>query len=67
MGAKPLVKGSCAVCKTSYSPEWRKGLNGERNLCNACGIKLRKMKDEEKALGSDYVPSQHGSLNAILN
>ena len=28
----------CSVCGTTSSPEWRRGLDGIRNVCNACGI-----------------------------
>ncbi|KAL5044751.1 hypothetical protein BDW71DRAFT_208879 [Aspergillus fruticulosus] len=29
----------CMVCGTSDSPEWRKGPEGPKTLCNACGCK----------------------------
>jgi DNA-directed RNA polymerase subunit RPC12/RpoP len=29
----------CADCGTSDSPEWRKGPEGPKTLCNACGCK----------------------------
>ncbi|KAI9102433.1 hypothetical protein DFS34DRAFT_391434 [Phlyctochytrium arcticum] len=32
----------CAQCQTSYSPEWRKGPDNQRNLCNACGLRYAK-------------------------
>jgi hypothetical protein len=28
---------ACASCGTTNSPEWRKGPNGTKSLCNACG------------------------------
>lgn len=30
----------CTDCGTLDSPEWRKGPNGPKSLCNACGCKL---------------------------
>ena len=30
----------CDDCATADSPEWRKGPNGPKTLCNACGCKL---------------------------
>jgi hypothetical protein len=30
----------CTDCGTSDSPEWRKGPDGPKTLCNACGCKL---------------------------
>ncbi|KAJ6171166.1 hypothetical protein N7470_000233 [Penicillium chermesinum] len=36
----------CSDCQTADSPEWRKGPNGPKTLCNACG--LRWSKKEKK-------------------
>ncbi|KAJ5296026.1 hypothetical protein PENANT_c021G08370 [Penicillium antarcticum] len=36
----------CGDCGTADSPEWRKGPNGPKTLCNACG--LRWSKKEKK-------------------
>ncbi|KAL7422207.1 hypothetical protein Q5752_002853 [Cryptotrichosporon argae] len=33
----------CSGCGTRVSPEWRKGENGIKDLCNACGLKLARM------------------------
>jgi PAS domain S-box-containing protein len=41
----------CTDCGTLDSPEWRKGPNGPKTLCNACG--LRWAKKEKKVKGSD--------------
>jgi hypothetical protein len=32
----------CDICNTSDTPEWRKGPNGPRTLCNACGLRYSK-------------------------
>lgn len=40
----------CTDCGTLDSPEWRKGPNGPKTLCNACG--LRWAKKEKKRTGS---------------
>ncbi|KAJ5136286.1 hypothetical protein N7448_004840 [Penicillium atrosanguineum] len=37
---------TCGDCGTADSPEWRKGPNGPKTLCNACG--LRWSKKEKK-------------------
>lgn len=29
----------CGVCGTKETPQWRRGPNGKRSLCNACGVK----------------------------
>jgi DNA-directed RNA polymerase subunit RPC12/RpoP len=30
----------CMHCSTLVSPEWRKGPDGPKTLCNACGCRL---------------------------
>ncbi|KAF2016860.1 hypothetical protein BU24DRAFT_459978 [Aaosphaeria arxii CBS 175.79] len=32
----------CLFCSTIESPEWRKGPNGQKTLCNACGLRWSK-------------------------
>ena len=32
----------CADCRTTDSPEWRKGPLGAKSLCNACGLRYAK-------------------------
>ncbi|KAI8887791.1 GATA-domain-containing protein [Backusella circina FSU 941] len=32
----------CTDCGTTESPEWRKGPNGPKTLCNACGLRWSK-------------------------
>lgn len=42
----------CFHCKSNITPEWRRGPDGDRTLCNACGLfysKLIKRYGEEKA------------------
>ncbi|EON69122.1 hypothetical protein W97_08308 [Coniosporium apollinis CBS 100218] len=47
--------GRCHSCNRAETPEWRRGPDGARTLCNACGLhyaKLtRKMNGERKSLG----------------
>ena len=38
---KAARDGECAKCGTTTTPQWRCGLSGEKNLCNACGVKYR--------------------------
>lgn len=33
----------CANCKTMDAPEWRRGPDGARSLCNACGLFYKKL------------------------
>ncbi|KAI9682903.1 MAG: blue light receptor [Trizodia sp. TS-e1964] len=44
----------CTDCGTLDSPEWRKGPNGPKTLCNACG--LRWAKKEKKRTESHGPP-----------
>lgn len=47
---KPINK--CHRCGTTETPEWRRGPNGVRTLCNACGLyhaKLVKRKGAQVA------------------
>lgn len=52
----------CTDCGTLDSPEWRKGPNGPKTLCNACG--LRWAKKEKKRTGS---MSAVGGGNTVLS
>ncbi|KAG0022519.1 hypothetical protein BGZ82_011006, partial [Podila clonocystis] len=43
--------GRCLSCDSSDTPEWRRGPDGARTLCNACGLhyaKLLKRQNEQK-------------------
>ncbi|KAI7867543.1 hypothetical protein BDF14DRAFT_1726232 [Spinellus fusiger] len=42
----------CTDCGTANSPEWRKGPQGPKTLCNACG--LRWAKKNKSYLKTDY-------------
>ncbi|KND02151.1 uncharacterized protein SPPG_09046 [Spizellomyces punctatus DAOM BR117] len=50
---KPRVEAltQCAQCHTSYSPEWRKGPDNQRNLCNACGLRYAKAMRNRASIG----------------
>ncbi|KAJ5544081.1 MADB protein [Penicillium frequentans] len=37
----------CALCRVTESPEWRKGPEGKRNLCNRCGLRWSKSLRQE--------------------
>lgn len=37
----------CALCRVTESPEWRKGPEGKRNLCNRCGLRWSKSSRQE--------------------
>jgi hypothetical protein len=55
----------CASCGASNSPEWRKGPDGTKSLCNACGLRFsrnisRVRKREERALLAAEVAANGG-------
>ncbi|MCJ1253675.1 blue light receptor [Lignoscripta atroalba] len=50
----------CTDCGTLDSPEWRKGPNGPKTLCNACG--LRWAKKEKKRHGTGQQQQQQPPL-----
>ncbi|KAJ2390668.1 hypothetical protein H4S02_001727, partial [Coemansia sp. RSA 2611] len=57
--AEAALPNTCRSCGISETPEWRRGPDGARTLCNACGLhyaKLNKKRATETALpaaGSD--------------
>ncbi|KAL4921983.1 hypothetical protein BDW62DRAFT_208141 [Aspergillus aurantiobrunneus] len=57
---KAAPPGRCHSCNRAETPEWRRGPDGARTLCNACGLhyaKLtRKMGAKQAGLGSNLKP-----------
>ncbi|KAI4229242.1 MAG: hypothetical protein L6R36_000990, partial [Xanthoria steineri] len=49
--------GRCHSCNRAETPEWRRGPDGARTLCNACGLHYAKLT--RKQMGSK--PSASGS------
>ncbi|KAL0090851.1 GATA-type zinc finger transcription factor [Phycomyces blakesleeanus] len=37
----------CVRCNTSSSPEWRRGPNGHKTLCNACGLRYSRLLSKQ--------------------
>ncbi|KAF2139837.1 uncharacterized protein K452DRAFT_274311 [Aplosporella prunicola CBS 121167] len=40
----------CTDCGTLDSPEWRKGPNGPKTLCNACGLRWAKKEKKRQSM-----------------
>ncbi|KAK9170516.1 hypothetical protein Syun_002656 [Stephania yunnanensis] len=40
----------CTKCHTSDTPMWRKGPDGSKSLCNACGLRFRKELKRKKEM-----------------
>ncbi|KAI9858435.1 MAG: hypothetical protein M1824_004302 [Vezdaea acicularis] len=43
--------GRCHSCNRAETPEWRRGPDGARTLCNACGLHYAKLTRKTKASG----------------
>ncbi|KZF24317.1 hypothetical protein L228DRAFT_94271 [Xylona heveae TC161] len=46
----------CTDCGTLDSPEWRKGPNGPKTLCNACGLRWAKKEKKRTVSGNQPPP-----------
>ncbi|TFK27755.1 GATA-domain-containing protein, partial [Coprinopsis marcescibilis] len=45
--------GKCHSCNIRETPEWRRGPDGARTLCNACGLHYAKMMRRKDKNGGD--------------
>ncbi|RUS22514.1 hypothetical protein BC937DRAFT_88657 [Endogone sp. FLAS-F59071] len=52
--------GRCHSCNISETPEWRRGPDGARTLCNACGLHFAKLT-RKRALQNPSSPSDTSS------
>ncbi|KAI7864492.1 GATA zinc finger-domain-containing protein [Spinellus fusiger] len=53
-----MIGQRCHSCNTTNTPEWRRGPDGARTLCNACGLHYSKLLRK----GSFMVQSRHAKL-----
>ncbi|KAI7887499.1 GATA-domain-containing protein [Lichtheimia hyalospora FSU 10163] len=51
-------QGRCHACNSSETPEWRRGPDGARTLCNACGLHYAKMERKRAAAAAVQEQSQ---------
>ncbi|KAF9522317.1 hypothetical protein CPB83DRAFT_899754 [Crepidotus variabilis] len=57
--------GKCHSCNIRETPEWRRGPDGARTLCNACGLHYAKlMRKQSKATNGDAPPIDLETLRA---
>ncbi|OJD15440.1 hypothetical protein AJ78_04315 [Emergomyces pasteurianus Ep9510] len=54
---KAAPPGRCHSCNRAETPEWRRGPDGARTLCNACGLHYAKLT---RKLASNNKPSTLG-------
>ncbi|KAJ3776065.1 hypothetical protein FB446DRAFT_722680 [Lentinula raphanica] len=45
---RPTGLLKCSSCKTTSSPEWRKGPSGKKELCNACGLRYARSRAKKE-------------------
>jgi hypothetical protein len=70
--ARAAPPGRCHSCKRSETPEWRRGPDGARTLCNACGLHYAKLTkkmgtNNKAALGSSNLrPKNLGTTTTPL-
>ncbi|OJJ36518.1 hypothetical protein ASPWEDRAFT_49993 [Aspergillus wentii DTO 134E9] len=58
---KAAPPGRCHSCNRAETPEWRRGPDGARTLCNACGLHYAKLTrkmgaNKASSLGSNLKP-----------
>lgn len=44
---------ACVECGTQETPEWRRGPQGKKSLCNACGLRYAKRKRHDSKAQND--------------
>ncbi|ORZ11064.1 hypothetical protein BCR42DRAFT_440660 [Absidia repens] len=49
-----MIGQQCHSCHTSETPEWRRGPDGARTLCNACGLHYSKLLRKESVTVASY-------------
>jgi hypothetical protein len=57
-GKRPQFRGRCHSCNISETPEWRRGPDGARTLCNACGLhyaKLARKQQENRGMSNNLL------------
>lgn len=59
--AKELI---CNHCRSRSSPEWRRGPDGKRTLCNACGIFFSKLLRKYSADKARSIMAERKDLDA---
>jgi hypothetical protein len=66
--AAPSSSGElfCRACGETQTCEWRRGPDGYKSLCNACGIHFAKIVKKEESASSSYKPKTV-SLGMLLN
>ncbi|CAO3599885.1 unnamed protein product [Absidia cylindrospora] len=62
-GKRATFQGRCHSCNISETPEWRRGPDGARTLCNACGLHYAKLARKKVAAATAAAASSTTSLD----
>ena len=57
----------CTDCGTLDSPEWRRGPNGPKTLCNACGLRWAKKEKKKGGQGGAEDGGRSGDNTVMSN
>ncbi|CAO3636347.1 unnamed protein product [Cunninghamella blakesleeana] len=66
-GKRANFQGRCHSCNISETPEWRRGPDGARTLCNACGLHYAKLTRKKAAAAAAAAVGNHTSLTKDAN
>jgi PAS domain S-box-containing protein len=55
----------CAQCHRKDSPEWRRGPNGPKELCNACGLRYKSMHKKAHRLQGQQQQREMGNNSSF--
>lgn len=57
----------CNHCGSKNTPEWRKGLDGNRTLCNACGLFYSKLSKKYNAAEAAKIMKERKETGSVNN
>ncbi|KAF7330504.1 hypothetical protein MVEN_02489800 [Mycena venus] len=61
-GTRPAGVLRCSSCKTTTSPEWRKGPSGKKELCNACGLRYARSRAKKEGNQAQRKRKEKGAV-----
>ncbi|BFZ58156.1 glutamate--cysteine ligase [Savitreella phatthalungensis] len=62
--SRQAAPGRCHSCNISETPEWRRGPDGARTLCNACGLHYAKLTKKKQQQQQQQQQQQHHQQQA---
>lgn len=57
----------CSHCGSRDTPEWRKGIDGSRTLCNACGLFFSKLTKKYSPLEAARIMKERKEKGSVLD